>query len=137
MLTVFSDDARVLDALDAGAAGYLVKEAPMEEVVAAVRAAAVGEVPLAPSVAGALVSRVRAARRLERDRAASAAAVGLTPREVDVLREMAAGATDEGAAHALGVSVHTVQSHSKSLFRKLGVHSRAEAVRRAVELGLV
>ena len=137
MLTVFDDDARVLDALDAGAAGYLVKDAPVEDIVAAVRAAAAGKAPLAPEVAGALVSHVRAIRRSERDRAAAGEAVGLTPRERDVLGEMAAGATDEGAAHALGVSVHTVQSHSKALFRKLGVHSRAEAVRQAIELGLV
>lgn len=137
MLTVFDDDARVLDALDAGAAGYLVKEAPVEAVVAAVREAADGGAPLAASVAGAVVREARASRRVARERAEAAGAVGLTPRERDVLRQLAAGQTDDGAAHDLGVSVHTVRTHTKALFRKLGVHSRAEAARRAVELGLV
>ncbi|MEM1054795.1 MAG: response regulator transcription factor [Bacteroidota bacterium] len=137
MLTVFDDDARVLDALDAGAAGYLVKEAPIEAVVAAMREATSGGVPLDPSVAGAVVRSVRQSREVEREREAAARAVGLTPREGDVLRQITLGHTDEGAAHELGVSASTVRTHSKALFRKLGVHSRAEATRRAVELGLV
>ena len=137
MLTVFDDDARVLDALDAGAAGYLVKEAPIEAVVAAAREAAGGGTPLDPAVAGAVVRSLRRSRAAVRERAAAAEAVGLTPREGDVLRELTLGRTDEGAARELGVSAHTVRTHAKAVFRKLGVHSRAEASRRAVELGLV
>lgn len=136
MLTVFDDDARVLDALDAGAAGYLVKETPVEGVIAAAREAAAGGAPLAASVAGAVVRSVRQSREAERDRAAALDAVGLSARETEVLRLLAFGQTDEGAAHALGISVHTVRSYTKSLFRKLGVHSRAEAARRAAELGV-
>lgn len=135
-LTVFDDDDRVLRALEAGAAGYLLKEAPVRAVVAAVRDAAAGRVPLSPGVAGAVVRRSLAAVRDERARAAEAEALGLTPRERDVLRLLARGDTDDGAAYALGVSVHTVQTHKKALFQKLGVHSRAEAARRAAELGL-
>ncbi|MEM6327532.1 MAG: response regulator transcription factor [Bacteroidota bacterium] len=137
MLTVFDDDTRVLDALDAGATGYLLKESPVEDIVAAVREAASGGVPLAPSVAGAVVRSIRRSRGAERQREAAAGAVGLTPREGDVLRQITLGRTDEGAAHELGVSASTVRTHTKALFRKLGVHSRAEATRRAVELGLV
>ncbi|MEL6617133.1 MAG: response regulator transcription factor, partial [Bacteroidota bacterium] len=96
MLTVFDDDARVLDALDAGAAGYLVKEAPVEAVVAAVRDAASGGAPLSATVAGAVVRSVRETRAVERERVAAAAAVGLTPREGDVLRQITLGQTDEG-----------------------------------------
>ena len=136
MLTVFDDDARVLDALDAGATGYLTKETPVEGVIAAAREAAEGGVPLAASVAGAVVRSVRRTRDAERTRQDALRAVGLSERERDVLRLLADGLTDDGAAHALGLSVHTVRSYTKTLFRKLGVHSRAEAARRAVELGV-
>ena len=137
MLTVFDDDARVLDALDAGAMGYLVKETPIETVLAAVHDAARGRTPLAPEVAGAVVRHVRGARAEARQREADARALGLTTREREVLVLLARGYTDDGAAHALGISVHTVRSYTKTLFRKLDVHSRAEATRRAVEVGLV
>jgi DNA-binding NarL/FixJ family response regulator len=136
MLTVFDDDARVLDALDAGASGYLVKETPIEAVVAAALDAARGRTPLAPEVAGAVVRHLRGARDATRQREADVQALGLTPREREVLALLARGHTDDGAAYALGLSVHTVRSYTKSLFRKLGVHSRAEAARRASELGV-
>lgn len=136
MLTVFDDDSRVLDALDAGAAGYLVKETPIEAIVASCHEAARGQTPLAPEVAGAVVRHLRGTRAATRQREADADAIGLTTREREVLALLARGHTDEGAAHALGISVHTVRSYTKSLFRKLGVHSRAEAGRRAAELGL-
>lgn len=137
VLTVFDDDMRVLDALDAGATGYLLKETPIETVVAALQEAVDGHMPLAPAIAGTVVRRVREARQRDRDRRGAAAAVGLTPRERDVLALISQGHTDEGIAHELELSVHTVRSHTKALFRKLDVHSRAEATRRAVELGLV
>ncbi|MEM1055792.1 MAG: response regulator transcription factor [Bacteroidota bacterium] len=137
MLTVFDDDARVLDALDAGAAGYLVKETPIEAVVAAAREAAAGGAPLAASVAGAVVRSVRQSRAAARAVRAEFESLGLSERERDVLRLLAHGNTDDGAAHALGISVHTVRSYTKTLFRKLEVNSRAEAARRASELGVV
>ncbi|MEM1117660.1 MAG: response regulator transcription factor [Bacteroidota bacterium] len=137
MLTVFDDDARVLDALDAGAAGYLVKEAPIEAVVSAAKEAAAGGTPLAPSVAGAVVRQYRRSQDADRARRAALNAAGLSARERDVLRLLALGHTDDGAAYALGISVHTVRSYTKTLFRKLDVHSRAEAARRASELGVV
>lgn len=137
MLTVFDDDARVLDALDAGATGYLVKETPIETIVAAVHDAARGRTPLASEVAGAIVRHLRGTRAETRQREADAHALGLTTREREVLVLLARGYTDDGTAHALGISVHTVRSYTKTLFRKLDVHSRAEAARRAVEVGLV
>ena len=137
MLTVFDDDARVLDALDAGATGYLVKETPIETIVGAVHDAARGLTPLASGVAGAVVRHLRGARAETRQREADAHALGLTTREREVLVLLARGYTDDGTAHALSISVHTVRSYTKTLFRKLDVHSRAEAARRAVEVGLV
>ncbi|MEM0963665.1 MAG: response regulator transcription factor [Bacteroidota bacterium] len=136
MLTVFDDDTRVLDALDAGAAGYLVKETPIEAVVAACHDAARGRTPLAPEVAGAVVRHLRGSRAADRQREADADALRLTAREREVLVLLARGYTDDGAAHALGLSVHTVRSYTKTLFRKLDVHSRAEAARRAAELDI-
>ena len=87
-------------------------------------------------MARTLVDRVRAQEGRQRAAAAELDALGLTPREQEVLGLIARGETDDGMAAAMGVSPHTVQTHVKGLYRKLGVHSRGEASRRAVELGL-
>ena len=136
MLTVFDAEARIESALAAGASGYLLKEEPADRIVDAVLDLRKGGAPVSARVARTLVERVRAdasrAQEAERERAA----LGLTPREQEVLALIARGDTDDGMAAAMGVSVHTVQSHVKSLYRKLDVHSRGEASRRAVELGV-
>ncbi|OZC03691.1 response regulator [Rubricoccus marinus] len=136
MLTVFDAEARIESALAAGASGYLLKEEPADRIVDAVLDLRKGGAPVSARVARTLVERVRAdasrAHEAERERAA----LGLTPREQEVLALIARGDTDDGMAAAMGVSVHTVQSHVKSLYRKLDVHSRGEASRRAVELGV-
>ena len=136
MLTVFEDEARIADALAAGAAGYLLKDEPADVVVAALLSAAAGGSPVSDGVAAALVRRVRddeGARRVARRRLA---ALALTPREYEVLQLLAAGTTDDAIAERLFLSPHTVQSYTKSLYRKLDVHSRAAAVQRASQLGV-
>ncbi|MEM1054304.1 MAG: response regulator transcription factor [Bacteroidota bacterium] len=136
MLTVFDAEARIASALEAGASGYLLKEEPADRVVEAVLGLREGGAPVSPRVARTLIENVRAQTRRERDAASERTALGLTPREQEVLGLIARGDTDAGMAAEMGVSPHTVQTHVKSLYRKLGVHSRGEASRRAVELGI-
>ncbi|MEL6614909.1 MAG: response regulator transcription factor [Bacteroidota bacterium] len=136
MLTVFDAEARIAAALGAGASGYLLKEEPADRIVDAVLDLGRGGAPLSGPVARTLVQRVQAEADREAEQAAELASLGLTPRETEVLGLIASGATDDGMAAEMGVSPHTVQTHVKSLYRKLDVHSRGEASRRAVELGL-
>ena len=136
MLTVFEDEARIADALAAGAAGYLLKDEPADVVVAALLSAASGGAPVSDAVATTLVRRVRSQETDRRTAARRLEALALTPREHEVLSLLAAGATDEAIADRLYLSPHTVQSHTKSLYRKLDVHSRAAAVRVAAALGV-
>ncbi|ACQ78978.1 two component transcriptional regulator, LuxR family [Beutenbergia cavernae DSM 12333] len=129
VLTTYDTPDDVLPALDAGARGYVLKDAPREELFRAVRAVADGETFLAPSVAGLLVSRVRA-----RQQPAPAA---LSGREVDVLRLVADGRTNRQAAQLLGVTEATVKTHLLHVYAKLGVPDRAAAVAAGYRSGLL
>jgi DNA-binding NarL/FixJ family response regulator len=133
MLTVQADDDRVLDAIRAGASGYLLKDARLPEIVAGVRAAAAGESVLAPRVAGALVTSVRS----RADRAAPATLpADLTPRERDVLELLARGCDNAEIAERLHVSPSTVKNHVSSLLDKLGVDNRVQAAAIAIRNGM-
>ncbi|HEX8298552.1 MAG TPA: response regulator transcription factor [Rubricoccaceae bacterium] len=136
MLTVFEDEARIAEALAAGAAGYLLKDEPAETIVAAVLDASRGGAPVSDHVASTLVRRVRTQEAARRDAARRLDALGLTAREREVLTMLATGVADDAIADQLYLSLHTVQSHTKSLFRKLDVHTRAAAVRAAADYGL-
>jgi DNA-binding NarL/FixJ family response regulator len=127
VLTTFDSDADVLPAVEAGATGYLLKDAPREELVRAVRAAYQGQAVLAPSVARKLLSRVRAPAPVET----------LTDRESKVLRLVAAGTTNREAARQLFISEATVKTHLLHIYAKLGVRDRAAAVAAAYERGLL
>jgi DNA-binding NarL/FixJ family response regulator len=116
VLTSFSDRARITDALDAGASGYLLKDSPPEEVVAAVRAAASGGAPLDPRVARVLL-----------DTRAPDPRGALGDREVDVLRLVARGMANKQIARALGIRESTVKAHLGSAFRRIGVRDRTSA----------
>ena len=126
VLTTYDTDTDVLPAIEAGATGYLLKDAPRDELLRAVRAAARGEPILAPAVADVLMSRVRAPVQEP-----------LTPREVEVLRLIARGTSNRDTATALFVSEATVKTHLLHIYAKLGVNDRAAAVALAVERGLV
>lgn len=117
MLTSYADDSMVLSALDAGASGYLLKEAEPEEVIRGVRAAARGEAPLDP----------RAARVVLGARRESAPTEPLTPREVEILSLVSGGLANKQIAHRLGISEKTVKAHLTTIFQRLGVSSRTEA----------
>jgi len=127
VLTTYSDDSDVLAAIDAGATGYLLKDAPREELRRGVRAAARGESVLSPSVAATLLGRVRAPQR----------EAPLSPRELEVLQMIARGATNREAARQLFISEATVKTHLFHIYAKLGVPDRASAVAAAFDRGLL
>lgn len=126
VLTTYDTDRDVLAAIDAGATGYLLKDTPRDELFRAVRAAARGEAVLAPSVATQLVGRVRDPQP-----------GGLTPREREILRLVADGASNQQAAQRLFISEATVKTHLLHTYEKLGVNDRAAAVAAAYDRGLL
>src|SRR3954452_16008920 len=134
MLTVAADDERVIEAVRAGASGYLLKDARLPEIVAGIRAAAAGQSVLAPKVAGALVSSVRNGPRPV---ALEEPAAALSPREHDVLALLAEGYDNGEIANRLYVSPSTVKNHVSHLLEKLGVDNRVQAATIAIRQGLV
>jgi DNA-binding NarL/FixJ family response regulator len=117
MLTSYAEEETVMAALDAGATGYMLKDAEPEELVRAVRAAARGESPLAP----------RAARAVLASRGVKAHEGQLTPREGEVLELVGEGLANKQIARRLGISEKTVKAHLTSVFQRIGVLSRTEA----------
>jgi DNA-binding NarL/FixJ family response regulator len=118
LFTSFSDRDQILQALDAGAIGYLLKDAEPEAIHDALRAAARGEAPLAPKAAAELL-----ASRAER----TAGSVELTARERDVLQLVIAGDANKQIARKLGISEKTVKGHLTNLFQRIGVQDRTQA----------
>lgn len=117
ILTTFSDRRRILAALDAGAVGYLLKDAEHEEIIRGVRAAAAGDAPLAP----------RAAREMLAERARPRDEHELSPRELEVLTLVASGMPNKLIARKLEISEKTVKAHLTSVFSQLGVSDRTQA----------
>jgi DNA-binding NarL/FixJ family response regulator len=130
VLTTFDADTDVLPAIEAGATGYLLKDVGADELVRAVRLAHRGDPFLSPTVAGRLMVRATTPP-------ATGAAAALSPREVEVLRLVAGGATNKQAAAALFVSETTVKTHLLHVFDKLDVRDRAAAVDAAHRRGLL
>jgi DNA-binding NarL/FixJ family response regulator len=126
VLTTYDTDADIVRAVEAGATGYLLKDAPREELFRAVRATAKGETVLAPPVAARLMSKVR-------DKGDTA----LTAREIDVLMLVARGASNQDVGEKLHVSTATVKSHLLQIYQKLGVSDRTAAVTTAIERGII
>ncbi len=135
MLTVFEEPATMLQAICAGADGYLLKRTSAPELIAAVRAAGHGGAPLTAPVARVVLDLVR--RIGGGGGGASPARIELSARERAVLRCLVDGHTYQETASALEVQLDTVRSHVRSLYRKLHVHSATEAVARAVRDQLV
>ena len=125
VLTNYDSDADILGAVEAGASGYLLKDAPPHELIAAVRAAAAGESALAPVIASRLLDRMRAPQ------------VSLSSREIEVLELVAAGRSNTEVATELFVSETTVKSHLAHIFSKLDVSSRTAAVSAARRRGIL
>jgi DNA-binding NarL/FixJ family response regulator len=125
VLTTYETDTDILRAVEAGATGYLLKDTPRDDLVAAVRAAARGETVLAPSVARRLVAQLRDAG----DR--------LTPRELEVLAGVARGGSNAQIGAELYIAEATVKTHLLRVFTKLGVDDRTRAVTVALERGIL
>ena len=133
-LTVFEEPTVVLQAICAGADGYLLKRTPAGSLLAAIRAVAAGGSPLTPDVARHLLAVVRGASAGGGPRPTR---LELTDREQEVLRALAGGAAYKEAADQLVISVDTVRSHVRALYKKLQVHNVAAAVGRALREGLI
>ena len=126
VLTTYDTDSDVVPAIEAGATGYLLKDAPRSELLRAVRAAARGEAVLSPSVATRLLGQVRAPAREP-----------LSGRELDVLALVARGTSNRDTATRLFISEATVKTHLLHIYAKLGVNDRAAAVAVGFERGLL
>jgi two-component system, NarL family, response regulator LiaR len=126
-LTSVLEDSAVIDAVRAGAIGYLLKDAQADELCRAIRAAAAGQVQLSPKAAERLVREVRAPASPET----------LTEREIEVLRLLAHGRSNKEIAHDLVISEKTVKTHVSNILAKLGVPSRTQAALYAARIGLV
>ncbi len=135
ILTTFDLDDYVYEALRAGASGFLLKDAPADELVHAVRVVAGGEALLAPSVTRRLIAEFAA--RPGRDRPRPTALAALTPRETEVLRLIARGRSNAEIAADLVVAEQTVKTHIGRILAKLDLRDRAQAVVLAYETGLV
>lgn len=125
VVTNYDTDADILGAIEAGAVGYLLKDAPPEELLAAVRSAAKGDATLSPVVREKLATREKAPRS------------SLTPRELQVLQLVAEGSSNREIGEQLMLSEATVKSHLVHIYDKLGVRSRTSAVASAREQGVL
>jgi DNA-binding NarL/FixJ family response regulator len=124
ILTTFDNEADIVRAVEAGATGYVLKDATREELVRAIRAAADGKITLAPSVAAKLVTRMQSP-------------AGLSQREIEVLALVSVGRTNAQIGRVLLVSEATVKTHLARAFGKLGVGDRTAAVTTAIERGIL
>jgi DNA-binding NarL/FixJ family response regulator len=131
MLSVYDDDERIFDALCAGASGYLLKTTPPARLLDALREAAGGGGPMSPEVASRVITLFREIRPPERS------GYDLTPHEVRLLKLVVEGHNYKTAAAELGVSVHTIDFHLRNIYGKLQVHSKSEAVAKALRDRLV
>jgi DNA-binding NarL/FixJ family response regulator len=130
-VTVFDDDTRIFDALCAGASGYLLKKTPAAQLLSGIKEVTQGGAPMSPDVAQkviALFRRYRPPRYADHE---------LTPHEMRLLRLLVEGNSYRTAASELGVTVHTVSFHLRQIYEKLQVHSKTEAVAKALRDGLV
>lgn len=125
VLTNYDTDADILSAVEAGASGYLLKDCPPEELIAAIKAAAAGETALAPAIAGRLMARMRSPQ------------TSLSVREMEVLQLVADGEPNTRIAKLLHITTATVKTHLVHIYTKLGVSSRTAAVAVARDSGLV
>jgi DNA-binding NarL/FixJ family response regulator len=126
VLTTYDTDADILRAIEAGATGYILKDAPREELYRAIRSTAAGQSYLSSSVATRLMGKLRAP-----------AESALSQREADVLTWVAKGDSNKEIAHHLYISEATVKSHLLHIFSKLGVNDRTQAVTLAVQKGII
>ncbi|HXG66506.1 MAG TPA: response regulator transcription factor [Blastocatellia bacterium] len=131
MLTVYEDDDKIFRALCAGASGYLLKRTPPTRLMEGIREVMSGGAPMSPEVARRVISLFKEVRPPEQ------ADYRLTPHEVRLLKMLVEGHSYKTAAAALGCSVNTIGTHMRSIYKKLSVHSKSEAVSKALRDRLV
>lgn len=131
MLTVHEDDERIFDAICAGACGYLLKKTPPARLLEALKEAVNGGAPMSPEVAARVISLFREIRPPQRPE------YELSPHETRLLKLFVEGHNYKTAAAELGVTIHTVSFHLRSIYEKLQVHSKSEAVAKALRNRLV
>ncbi len=131
LLTVFKDDGRIFEAVCAGACGYLLKKTSPARLLEAVKEIAEGGAVMSPEVAARVVELFR------KSHAPLQPAAGLSAQEMRLLKLLMEGHQNKTAAEEMGISVHTVSFHLRSIYEKLHVHSRSEAVARAFRDGLI
>jgi DNA-binding NarL/FixJ family response regulator len=131
MLTVYEDDRRIFDALCAGASGYLLKKTPPARLLESLREVASGGAPMSPEVARRVVALFREIRPPED------AACDLTPHEIRLLKLLVEGHNYKTASAELDVSVNTIRFHMRSIYEKLQVHSKSEAVAKSLRQRIV
>jgi DNA-binding NarL/FixJ family response regulator len=134
LLTTFDDDEVLLEAVKAGARGYLLKDVSLEQLTGAVRTVAEGGTVIRPAVTERVL---RGLEHVRRDFDALSPPDPLTKREVEILRLMAGGYSNREIADALGTAEGTVKNHASSILSKLGVRDRTRAVLKALELGYI
>jgi DNA-binding NarL/FixJ family response regulator len=133
VLTIYDDDQYVTEAIQAGANGYVLKKVQREELIQIIRLVMGGQAFLDPSVTAKIFNRLKGEKNTpERDEK-----VSLTHRELEILKGMVAGHTDRKIGDFLHVSEHTVRSHIKSLYRKLRVSSKSQAVAKALKYKII
>jgi two-component system, NarL family, response regulator DegU len=141
MLTMHENPDYLLEALKAGAAGYVLKDAPQEDIIEAVRRVRNGESPMDPELAARLLRRLASEGEMRRGTRGSQGATytveSLTPRELEVLGLMKLGRTNRQIAADLVISLGTAKNHVEHIIAKLGVSDRTQAVVRALELGIL
>jgi DNA-binding NarL/FixJ family response regulator len=138
VVTIFGDEGHVVRALEAGAKGYLLKDAMLDEFARAVRLVHAGGSPLSPTIARHLLKRFTPTPPVSQSRSRKTESVEiLTPREAEILQLIAAGHSIAETAATLELSPHTVSTHVKHIYGKLAVSSRVQAVNRARATGQI
>jgi DNA-binding NarL/FixJ family response regulator len=125
VLTVFDDDERIFNALCAGACGYLLKGTPPARLLESIREVVAGGAPMSPEIARRVVTMFRTVRPEQSD-------CSLTPHELRILKLLVDGHSYKSAASELGVTFHTIAFHVQNIYEKLQVHSKSEAVAKAL-----
>ena len=131
MLTVYEEEEKVFEAIRNGACGYLLKKTPPPQIAEAVRQAHEGGSPLSPEIARQIV------RQFQNEPAPERRDSALTPQERSLVRLLADGFSYQAAAERLGVSINTVRDHVRNVYEKLHVHSKSEAVSKALRRHMI
>lgn len=137
MFTVFEDDERIFESIQVGAAGYLLKDTPIDDVVNSVKEIRQGGSPISPSIARKLLAMVKTGEKPESKEGIEEVPFDLSPAEVKILEHVVQGKTNKEIAEDVFLSPWTIKTHIKNIYKKMQVNSRAAAVRLAIRRKIV